>query len=156
MDLRDLTPQKDPKGGSPRTPPGGIRVSEYAEFPAAPTAAVHESGVWKVIACSSISALLAMTVAWFTAMQAKGISESELKAYVKEYSPYVFDKDNLARQQAAQDTEMGRIAGRQERVLERLGKIDELHVGYDRSIQDLYKKVDTITNYMEAEKTPKR
>lgn len=26
IELQDLTPQKDPKGGSPKTPPGGIRL----------------------------------------------------------------------------------------------------------------------------------
>jgi hypothetical protein len=156
--LRDLEPSFDVKGGSPKTPFPGMPVSEYQ------AAIPYVNGtIWKVATSFFASGLIGMTVAWWTAREAKGVSPKELsdvrvemQRYTDTNSPYARDKELIALQQATQDQKIGELSGKMERVFERLGKIDEKHISYDNSISDLYGKVRLFGDYIEGQKRPVR
>jgi len=150
--LRDLEPRFDPKGGSPKTPiPIPIKdLQAYVET------GDSSEGVWKVVACSSITALIGMTVAWFTALQSHGVSQKDMQDYVDKFSPYSHDKEVIAIQQANQDRDIGSLLGHKDRIFDRLKMIEEKHISYDRDMAECDNKIKMLTNYIEAEKFPKK
>src|SRR5215472_5921463 len=91
MELSDLTPQKDPKGGSPKSPYPPPSASDYqAQVPI-----VHQNGtVWKVLAAAGWGTVLPLLGMWWTALQSKGVSYRDMQEYV-----------------AAHDTSIGREQG---------------------------------------------
>jgi hypothetical protein len=154
---RDLTPACDVKGGSPRTPTGGIPLRQYTESTSEPQVFYPESdGLWKAIATGFGGLVVGLLIAWFTAFQSKGVTRSEMNEYIEKYSPYAHDKELIALQQSAQDQKLGILDGFKDRILDRINKIEERHFGYDRDIADHDKKIKIIADYIEAEKTPQR
>jgi len=165
MAFRDLPPKYDPKGGSPKTPSGGIRVSEFPDYQPPPPITINGNGhgVWKVIACSAITALMGMTVAFFTALRGQGASPQdlvnlrrEMQTYTDTNSPYSHDKNLIALQQQSQDEKIGILTGLKDRIFDRLNKMEETKIIVDRDLQDHDNKIKMLTNYIEAEKFPKK
>ncbi len=105
--LRDLDAKYDVKGGSPRTPSAGVPVREYQEYV---TTNGHGNGVWKAIATGLGGLNVGLLIAWFSALQGKGVTQKDMQEYVDKYSP-VMPKD-----QAMQNTQIGEIRGRQEKL----------------------------------------
>jgi len=151
MELRDLSPKKDPKGGSPRTPSGGIPLRTVQEY-----VANGNGTIWKMATSILAGLVIGLVVAYFTALQGKGSTQKDVQEYVEKFSPYSHDKEVIALQQQNQDKEIGILHGFKDRIFDRLNKIEEKQFGYDRDIADHDKKIKTIADYMEAEKTPKR
>lgn len=87
MEIRDLSPQKDPKGGSPRTPrPTPVREFQEAYPPAEPPIMVSNgngAGLWKAIAGVVVGLLAGMTVAWFTAFHERGVTRVEMEEFTQ-------------------------------------------------------------------------
>ena len=158
MQLRDLSPEKDPKGGSPKTPMGGIPVRDFPQnYQMGPEYPVTNGyGVWRAIATGLGGLVIGLTVAWFTAIQNKGVSQSVVEDYVDKHSPYLMDKAVITEHNSAQDRQIGQLEGKQERMQERIGKMDEKHVGYENDISDLKSKIKLLTDYIEAGKYPKK
>ena len=158
MDFRDLSPVKDPKGGSPKTPLG-IPVREfprtdYSEYPIFTNG--NGYGLWRAISTGLGGLVIGLLVAWFTAIQSKGVSQSQVEDYVDKHSPYLLDKAVISEHNSAQDRQIGILEGKLERLQERLGKMDEKHVGYESDINDLKNKIKLLTDYIEAEKYPRK
>ena len=126
MAIRDLEPRRDPKGGSPKTPIGGIPVAEFQNYAPLP----HPNGTWKTIAGTMMGLLAGMTVAWFTAMSSKGVSQKDMEEYVRQsqadqdkimlnrnemhdyvekYSPWNFDKQSIINRLSSQDQNIGEL-----------------------------------------------
>ena len=148
--LRDLEPYGDVKGGSPRTPPGGIPVSEYQSY-AMP---VNGNGVWKAIATGLGGLVVGLLVAWFTAFSGKGVTQKELQEYVDRWSQS--KEAIIAAQQSNQDRDIGVLQGKQERILDRVNghdnKINELEHGQI----EFKTKLDLVATYLEEERKGKK
>ena len=153
MDFRDISPIKDPKGGSPRSPGSGIPVREYQEYA---NGNGNGNGVWKAIAMGQGGLLVGLLLAWFTAMQSKGVTQSQVEDYVDKHSPYLLDKAVITEHNSAQDRQIGILEGKQDRMQDRFSKVDEKDVGYENDINDLKNKIKLLTDYIEAEKYPRK
>ncbi len=152
----DLEPQKDPKGGSPRTPTAGIPVREYQEFIAPMPTNGNHAAVWRVIAASGWSLLLGVLLAWFTAWTGKGISFKDLQEYEDKYSPYVQERSLLAEHNRLQDTNIGALQGVQQRNVERLNEFAAKFHDNDHDITDLQNKVKLFGDYVDGLRNPKK
>ena len=155
MDLHDLPPKYDPKGGSPRTPPGGVRLADYQEY-ASPILPHQNGTIWKVAASGFAGLFVSMTIAWWTAKGDKGITRAEMEDYVVKYSPYTQDQKLLTEHNQAQDEKLGILRGQVDRIFTLINTNTEDHIKYDNKFTDLYKKTDTIAIYLEEEKKGKR
>ncbi len=155
--LRDLEPRRNPKGGSPRTPTGGIPAREYQEYAQPLPTTVNGTGLWKMLTTGVSGLFIGMTVAWFGALQSKGVTQKDLHDYVLEFGRA---KDEvLAIQQSNQDRQIGALTGKQDQIMERLNKaennIDKCENGVQKVTDDLKNKMGTVADYLESQKTKK-
>ena len=97
-----------------------------------------------------------MVVAWFTALQNKGVSQRDMQEYVDKFSPYSHDKEALTLQQSSQDQKIGELAAFKDRIFDRLTKADKDISENTRDISDHDKKIKLLTDYIEAQKFPKK
>jgi len=146
--LKDLVPQTDVTGGSPKTPVPGIPVSDYQSL------IVSDSfGVWKVVATGACSLLLGFIVAWWTALQSRGITQKELQDYAEKYLATRSSVEILTQQQARQDSEIGNLIGYKDRTTERLNanesKIRENEHDLIQFKTDTQTKINLATDYLE-------
>ena len=149
MDLYDIPPRKDPKAGSPRTPSGGIPVRAIQQYNG------NGNGtIWKVSTSLLAGLFVSMVVAYFTALQGKGISRDDMEKYVKDYSAR--DKELLAIQQSNQDRQIGVLEGKTDRLSDLMKMFGEKHATYEAHFIELDGKFKLLGDYMEAQKTPKR
>lgn len=149
MDLRDLPPRRDPKGGSPRTPTTGIPVADYQAY------STNGNGVWKALAAGA-GGLWVMSMVALLGMWAKqGVTQQQLEDYVDKHSPYLMDKVAISQHQSIQDTELGRIAGRQERVIERLGVLESDLKNQTHEVEGIKHDIKLVSDYLEQEKVKK-
>ena len=155
MDLKDLPPRKDPKGGA-KTPSGGISLREYQQQTEAPFFQESQATIWKMAASGFASLFVGMSIAWFTAMQGKGISRAEVEQYMRDSSPYARDKDTLALHNANQDEQIGKLIGGDERISIRLNTIDIKISTNEKDIADMKSRLEYLANYLEASKGLKR
>ncbi len=151
--VRDLPPRYDVKGGSPRTPTGGIPVSEFQQY----VAPMNGTGLWKMLTTGVSGLFIGMTVAWFGALQSKGVTQKDLHDYVLEFARA---KDEvLSVQQSNQDRQIGILTGKQDQIMERLNKaennIDKCENGVQKVSDDLKNKMGTVADYLESQKTKK-
>lgn len=120
MELHDLPPARDPKGGSPKSP-SPIPVSQYESE-------VYGGGAFSkftpIIISVLCTALIGMTIAWWTALSERGVNRRDMEEYVRTYSPYVIDKGLIAEHQTTQDKEIARIGTVQSEVVKRLDKLE--------------------------------
>lgn len=133
MSTIDLPPLRDPKGGSPKTPFPPMSASQLVEQEH-PTIFHYpingNGGIWRAIATGLGGLLVGMTIAWFTALQSRGVSEREMKEYVRENqadqekhiltrvemqdyvrdaSPWAFDKQAVINRLAGHDQQLGEL-----------------------------------------------
>ena len=97
-----------------------------------------------------------MTVAWFTATQNKGVTQKDMQDYVDRFSPYSHDKEIIALQQASQDEKIGALNGFKDRLFDRIKTIEEDRIIEKRDVADHDNKIKLLTNYIEAERVPKK
>jgi len=148
--LRDLAPRYDVKGGSPRTPSGGVPVREYEQY----VSNGNGNGVWKAIATGLGGLVIGLLLAWFTAYSGKGVTLKEMQEYVDKYSP-VLPKD-----QALQTAQIGELRGKQERIADRLSslenneKVDEKEVTEFKTEQR--KNNDLVATYIDEQRKAKK
>ena len=148
--LRDLEPRFDPKGGSPKTPiPIPVKNLEGYIDTGGDT-----GGVWRVVACAAITALIGMTVAWFTALITHGVSSKDMQDYVDK--SLANDRQMVALENATQNEKIGILMGQKDRIFDVLKMIQEKHISYDKDLSDDEHKIQILTNYIEAEKFPKK
>ncbi len=150
--LRDLRPQGDVKGGSPRTPIPPLTVSEYQQSLLAP----NGHGIWRALACGLAGLNVGLVVAWFTAIQNKGVTSRDLEDYVDKHSPYLADKALLAEHNRTQDESLGILRGKQERVIDRLGVLETIQKDSDRDLSDCKKEMKLVADYMEEQRKFKK
>ena len=151
-ELRDLVPRKDPKGGSPRTPSSGIPLRTVQQY----SNGNGNGTIWKMATSILAGVNIGLVAAYFTALQSRGVNQREMQEYVDKFSPYSQDKALLAEHNSNQDKEIGILSGHKDRIFDRLQMIESKHIEYEGKFSDLYKKMDTIANYLEEEKKVKR
>ncbi len=148
--LRDLEARYDVKGGSPKTPIPPFSQAEYQQYAMPPT---EGNGVWKLAATAAISVLLGFIVAWWTALQNKGINQNELREFMRDY------KQGIAEHVTAVDTQIGELKGKQEQIIQRLSKVEYQQATDERDFIDFKSeaktKMGTVADYLESQKTKK-
>lgn len=146
------------------TPPP-MSVSDYQQQMAAP----YSNGVWmwRVIAAAGWGLVPGLVTALVGAYLHKGVPQEdldkakaefreELHQYVKEYSPYVFDKQGLADRNKEQDEKIGYLTGRQERVFERLNGLDTYNTIDMREKQEIQTKLKLLGDTLDALRKEKK
>ena len=143
--LRDLEPRYDVKGGSPKTPiPIPVKdLQGYIETG-------DSDGLWKAATTGACGLFIGMTVAWFTALQNKGVTQTQMAEAI------AHDRELIATQNQNRDEKIGGLLGHKDRIFDRLKMIEEKHITYDRDMAECDSKIKMLTNYIEAEKFPKK
>jgi hypothetical protein len=153
--LGDLTPKSNPMGGSPKSPSGGIPVAEYQQYSGSENGAMF----WRSIAASLGGLIAGLVLAWFTAFSGHGVTQTQMEEYVDKHSPYLADKPALSEHQRVQDEELGKLAGRQDRVFETLSThtndITDCKREVTRLEADLKTKMDLVASFLEQQKAKK-
>ncbi len=141
--------REDVKGGSPRTPSVGIPVAEYQQYVNG-----NGSGVWRTIACGLGGLIVGLLLAWFTAMQNKGVTQKDMQEYVDKYSP-VMPKDITS--QAVQVSE---IRANQQGIFSRLGTLENNERTDEKEVTEFKtetrKNNDSWANYIEEQRKAKK
>ncbi len=147
--LRDLPPRYDVKGGSPRSPPGGIPVREVQEY----TPVVNESGVFKMLAGAAGGLWIMAMLAWWTAFQGRGITRDELRNEMKEY------KDSISRDISGTNGAVGELKGKQEKILSDLSHVEFKLETDERDFTEFRAETKQnnklVADWMEAQKVKK-
>ncbi len=150
--LRDLEPRYDIKGGSPKTPIPPFSQSEYQAY----TAPVNGSSVNRLLlaATTGISGLfIGALIAWFTALQNKGITRDELHVEMKEY------RAEISQHTATTDNQIGEIRGKTEKLIGDLSKVQFQQSTDERDFTEFKTKTekrnDLVADYLESQKTKK-
>jgi hypothetical protein len=151
--LRDLTPYGDVKGGSPRTPSGGIPVQEYQQY-AMGNGNGNGNGVWKSVACGCAGLMVGLLLAWFTALQGKGVTQKEMQEYIIAY--YATEKRVISEHTSQQDTYIGILQGKQEKIIQDLSECKVSQKEHDRDITEIREKLKLAANYLEEQQKVKK
>ena len=146
---RDLEPRYDVKGGSPRTPSGGIPVAEYQQYVNAPHP--NHVALWKALATGQAGLIIGLIVAYFTAFQNRGVTTKDMQDYDKEYSLYAQQKEGLAQRNAAQDVSIGAVQAVQQSNVNKLNVHDGKFHDDERDIEDLKGKVKRFGDFIEEQ-----
>ncbi len=147
--FRDLEPWDDVKGGSPRTPSGGVPVREVQEY----STHVNETGVFKMLAGAAGGLWIMTMLAWWTAFQGRGITREELRNEMKEY------KDTISKDIATSTNSIGRLEGEVGKITTDLQGIqyrqltDEQNFTEFKAEQKQSNKL--VADWMEAQKVKK-
>jgi len=157
MGFRDLPPQKDPKGGSPKTPPGGISLRDYQDLQPVEHSMLHlnGSGIWKMATSFTSGLVIGLLCAWFTALQSKGVSQKEMQDYDATYSLYARDRQLLIDRNAEQDRLIG---GANAGVKENSNSIKDIQYELKTSQSDrssIHSKLDQVADLLQSEKVKK-
>ena len=146
--LRDLAPRYDVKGGSPRTPSGGVPVREYEQYVS------NGNGVWKAIATGLGGLVIGLLLAWFTAYSGKGVTLKEMQEYVDKYSP-VLPKD-----MSTMNSQLGVITGKQERIFDRLYSLESNEKTDEKEVVEFKtetrKNNELVAAYIEEQRKAKK
>ncbi len=144
---RDLEPRYDVKGGSPRTPSGGVRVAEYQDY-IAPMNGNHIA-LWKMLASGGWGVAAGILIAYFTAMQSKGVTEKQMQDYDKDYSLYAQAKEGIAIRNQTQDNQIGALQAIQNSNIAKLTLHDSKFHDDERDIEELKGKVKRFGDFIE-------
>ncbi len=120
-------------------------------------APMNGTALWKMLTTGIAGLFVGMSVAWFTALQNRGVTQKDLHDYVLEFARA---KDEvLSIQQSNQDRQIGVLTGKQDQIMERLNKaesnIDKCESGVQKVTDDLKNKMGTVADYLESQKTKK-
>jgi hypothetical protein len=128
----DLEVRKDVKGGSPKTPVGA-RVAEFNDYSETVHGSHGVSAVWRTVAVSGITALIALSGAVFT-IGLDNVKHSEIDTIMAARAPYLHDKqrieDHFRTLEVEQDAQNKRMD-----KLESIARDD-----FDKRIRDLESK----------------
>ncbi len=148
--LKDLPPRYDVKGGSPKTPIGGIPQSEFQQYT---VQAGNGNGIFKMLAGAAGGLWIMAMLAWWTAFQGKGITRDELRNEMKEY------KDSINQHSQQTDNQIGELKGRQEQALQRLSKVEYQQITDERDFTEFRTETKStnklVADMLEAQKVKK-
>lgn len=96
MKLRDLPPEKDPKGGSPRSPPKGIPIREYQQHvdDSVQQRSDHVAAFWKTIALVLITGNISGIGSWLI-FGRDTVHHSEIDQIMSTRAPYIHDRQRI-------------------------------------------------------------
>ncbi len=148
---RDLPPRYDVKGGSPRTPTRGIPVAEYQAQMQLPP--MNGKGLWQMLTTGSAGLLIGFIVAWWTALQGRGVTQKEMQDYVDRFSQ---SKDLIvAAQQSTQDVQIGESKGKIDRIGQQINDVQLKLRDHERDFGELKTKLDIVADMLEQQKAKK-
>jgi len=147
--LRDLSEHRDVKGGSPRTPSGGVRVADYQEYSGAMNG--NHASFWKALATGQAGLIVGLILAYFTALQSKGVTQKEMQDYDKEYSIYAQAKEGISQRNQTQDNQIGTLQGIQQTNITKLSAHDTKLHDDEKDILELQGKVKRFGDFIEEQ-----
>ena len=103
-----------------------------------------------MIACSAITACFGLAGMYFTALGNKGVSQAQMSEAL------AHDRELIATQNSGRDEKIGSLLGHKDRIFTELETIKQKHINYDRDMAECDNKIKILTNYIEAEKFPKK
>ena len=151
--IRDLEVRNDVKGGSPRTPSGGVPVREYQDYVVANG---YGNGVWKTLAGAAGGLWIMSLVAWWTAFQQKGVTQKEMQDYDKEYSLFAQQRDGLTQRNQIQDGQIGALQALQQANISRLNTYETKFHDDERDITELQNKVKQFGDFIDELRKAKK
>jgi uncharacterized membrane-anchored protein YhcB (DUF1043 family) len=158
--MRDLPPQKDPKGGSSKTPSGGIPVRDFQMGGDYPIIATNGYGIWRAVATGLGGLVIGLLLAWFTAFTSKGVTQAEMQEYVTKYSPYSMEKASINEHNQTQDGQIGELRGKQDRVFERLQNLESKLSNDERELSEFKEnsknKFQDVANLLDEQRKAKK
>ncbi len=146
--LRDLEERRDVRGGSPRTPSVGIPVAEYQAYV---TPNGNHIALWKMLASGGWGLAAGVLLAYFNAIQSKGVTEDKMQSYDKDYSMYAQAKEGITSHNASQDQQIGILQGIQQSNIGRLNAHDTKFHDDEKDIEDLKGKVKRFGDFIEEQ-----
>jgi hypothetical protein len=92
--MMDLPPSKDPKGGSPRTPPRGIPIRDYQHHVDEKVHSDHVASFWKTIALVLLTANISGIGSWLV-FGRDTVHHSEIDQIMSTRAPYIHDRQRI-------------------------------------------------------------
>ena len=88
-------------------------------------------------------------LAYFNAVQSKGVTEKQMQDYDKDYSLYAQAKEGIALRNQTQDNQIGALQGIQKTNIDKLSQHDTKFHDDERDIDELKGKVKRFGDYIE-------
>jgi len=151
---KDLEIRHDVKGGSPRTPSGGVKVAEYQEY----VQTTNDVGYVNKLLLAATTGLAGLfcgaMLAWWTAFQGKGISQREMQDYVTNY--YTAERRAVVEHTSVQDEKLGILSGKTDKMSENQSEMKVNQKETERDISEIREKMKLTANYLEEQAKPKK
>lgn len=125
--MMDLPPSKDPKGGSPRSPPRGIMVREYQQHVDETIRSNHVASFWKTIALVLLTANISGIGSWIV------FGTNNVKRY---------DLDQMDFVKHSQLSERISRLNKEDTDISRWNNIQN-----DKRFEELHRRVDALEKY---------
>ncbi len=88
-------------------------------------------------------------LAYFNAVQSKGVNEKQMQDYDKDYSLYAQAKEGIALRNQTQDNQIGALQGIQKTNIDKLSIHDSKFHDDERDIEELKGKVKRFGDFIE-------
>ncbi len=124
-------------------------MAEYQEY-VAPMNGNHIA-LWRMLASGGWGLAAGILLAYFNAMQGKGVTTKEMQDYDKDYSVYAQAKEGIALRNQTQDNQIGALQGIQQANIAKLNTHDGKFHDDERDIEDLKGKVKRFSDYVEEQ-----
>lgn len=137
---------------APRTPPGGIRVSEYQD-------AYPPDGSWvnKLLLATTTGlsgALCGTLLALYVARDNRGVTQEKMQEYVSTYD--AAEKRASSEHTTHQDEGIGELRGKQEKLFSSFNDMQFTIKEHDRDLTEIKGKLKLAADYMEEQSKVKR
>lgn len=134
MDLNDLPTQKDPKGGSPRSPPRGIPVSQFPKTENLPVRLPHDDvpSYWKTFALLLLTANVSGIGSWLM------------------FGNDVMKRHDLEQMDFVKHSELSERISRLNKEDTDISRWNNLQ--NDKKFEELYRRVDALEKYHQGGK----
>lgn len=136
MELRDLPPQKDPRGGSPKTP-CPLSVSEFEN-----SSRIFNGGFWGQILKHAVSFLIGgLSAAFFLGGKSRDVSDLLTRVAKLETAQEIMNRDGTSYSHMKIDTERQMIDTNTTRINELYSKIEPIGA-MQAKIEGLQRQID--------------
>lgn len=133
------------------TPPP-IEVAEYLRQHPRP----NGNGTWKVMAAAGWGMVLPLIGMWWTALQGRGITETQMHEYVACCAPWVYDKPLITQELKQNIEKIGENTGTLATVGKHLTDLDAYNLLDLKEKQEMRDKEKSLGDLLENLTRPKR
>ncbi len=124
-------------------------MADYQEY-VAPMNGNHIA-LWRMLASGGWGLAAGILLAYFNAMQSKGVTTKEMQDFDKEYSLYAKEKESIFQHNQTQDGQIGTLQGIQQSNIARMSAHDAKFHDDERDIEELKGKVKRFGDFIEEQ-----